>query len=322
MQQQPSVRMFSLGAVIGTILLVGTCLPAPVHAGASKPKGPDRNCYKVAQDSSLACQNSAQEEYWLAIAHCDNAPGKDAKGLCPKAAQSEQRTERKECGEKLAGRKDICDQLGGGKYNPAISPSNFTTQVTNPLFPLQPGTTFNYEGDTADGHESEVFQVTHETREFLGVSCVAVRDTSTLDGELSEDTIDWFAQDTAGNVWYFGEDSRAYEDGILVSIDGSWLTGVDGAQPGIVMKASPKAGDVYRQEYAIDEAEDMADIVGLGRSVTVPYGSWGNALETHEFSGLEPSASERKFYIPSIGFVLAVDDETGKRLELVSITHD
>ena len=176
-----------------------------------------------------------------------------------------------------------------------------------------------YEGDTAAGREHAEFQVTRKTRTLLGVKCVEVRDTSTVDGELSEDTLDWFAQDKAGNVWYFGEESKQYEDGILVGIDGSWRAGVEEAKPGIVMEAKPKVGDVYRQEYAISEAEDMADVVALGQPVSVGHTAYRNALQTHEFSGLEPAASEQKFYVPNVGFVLSIDDENGERLELIGI---
>ena len=140
-----------------------------------------------------------------------------------------------------------------------------------------------------------------------------------MDGELTEDTLDWFAQDKAGNVWYFGEESKQFEDGIVIGIDGSWQAGVDDAKPGIVMKAKPKVGDVYRQEYAISEAEDIADVVALGQTISVHGKTYKNVLVTHEFSGLEPSANERKFYAPNVGNVLVIDDETGERSELIGI---
>ncbi len=274
----------------------------------------------MAKTQLLACQSSAQEEFWLAIARCDNAAEEDPKSACPRAAAKDLKAGRLDCAEQLAARAEICDQLGGGKYDPAIDPRRFSTNITNPYFPLKPGTKFVYEGDTANGRERDEFKVTTKTRTLLGVKCVEIRDTSWVDGALSEDTLDWFAQDDAGNVWYFGEESKQYEDGILVGIDGSWRAGVDDAKPGIVMEANPMAGDVYRQEYAISEAEDMADVVALGKAGRVPYGAFNNALQTHEFSGLEPSASEQKFYVPGVGFVLSVDDENGERLELVSIT--
>ena len=316
-KRQWQMRSFAAGTVAAVVLLGGALASAPAQAGAAT----SQDCDEVAQSQLRACQNSAEESYWLAIARCDNDAAEDVHGVCPRAASQELTAARADCGDQLDGRLQVCDQLGGGKYDPVINPANFSTNITNPYFPLKPGTTFVYEGDTAAGREHVDFQVTRDTRTLLGVKCVAVHDKVTVDGALSEDTIDWFAQDKAGNVWYFGEESKQFADGILIGIDGSWRAGVDDAKPGIVMKAKPKVGDVYRQEYAISEAEDMADVVDLGQRVSVRYGSFRNALQTHEFSGLEPAASEQKFYVLNVGFVLAVDDETGERLELISITR-
>jgi hypothetical protein len=306
-------------AAAGTGLLVGISL----SSGAAQARwDANRDCDEVAQSQLQGCRNSAQETYWIAIARCDNDAAEDPSGLCPRAAAQELSAERADCDEQLDARREVCDQLGGGKFNPVIDPANFSTRIDNPYFPLEPGTTFIYEGDTAEGFEHVEFRVTRKTRTLLGVKCVEVRDTSTVDGEVTEDTLDWFAQDKAGNVWYFGEESKQYEDGVLVAVDGSWRAGVEEAKPGIVMEANPQAGDVYRQEYAISEAEDSAEVVALGQTVSYGHTVKHDALQTHEFSGLEPSASEQKFYVPNLGFVLSVDDETGERSELVGIrTH-
>ena len=66
-----------------------------------------------------------------------------------------------------------------------------------------------------------------------------------LDEELIEETFDWYAQDKEGNVWYMGEDSKEYENGKVVSTEGSWEVGVDGAKPGIMMEANPQVGHSY-----------------------------------------------------------------------------
>jgi hypothetical protein len=101
--------------------------------------------------------------------------------------------------------------------------------IDNPYFPLQPGTTFVYEGRTEKGNEHNEVYVSSETRAILGVTCVVVSDTVTVDGNLEEATLDWYAQDRQGAVWYFGEDSREFENGAVVSTAGSWEAGVDGA---------------------------------------------------------------------------------------------
>jgi len=289
-------------------------------------------CQDSAQDALRSCRNGARASYWLALARCDNAPGTEdgasatrasagARGGCDKAARQDQRDALALCSDQFDARARICDALGGGPYDPAVDPANFSTTIDNPYDPMKPGTTFVYEGDRANGHEHDELHVTNETRKIDGVECVAVRDTSTLDGVLSEDTIDWFAQDLTGNVWYFGEESKQYSDGVLVGIEGSFLAGVDGAKPGIIMEANPKVGDLYRQEFSIGVAEDLGQVVGLNQSEQVPYtGPFSNALETFEFEALDPSSTEHKFYVPHVGFVLSVDDQTGERSELVSIS--
>jgi hypothetical protein len=165
-------------------------------------------------------------------------------------------------------------------------------------------------------------EVTHETRTILGVPCVVVHDTVVIDGKLREDTRDYFAQDKVGNVWYFGEATATFDSNSLVTgVVGSWLGGVNQAKPGIVMEANPKIGDVYRQEFLLGTAEDLAMVVGKNKTVSVPFGKFHNALETKETSGLEPGAKENKFYVAGVGNVLVVDLVGGERDELLTITH-
>ncbi len=210
--------------------------------------------------------------------------------------------------------------VGDEPYNPVINPADFVAQIDNQYLPMTPGTTFVYDGESEDGKERIEVEVTHETKEILGVTCIVVRDRVWVDDELAEDTFDWFAQDEDGNVWYFGEDSKEYEGGKLVSTGGSWEAGVDGAKPGIIMKGDPQVGDAYRQEYYEDEAEDMAEVLSLNESVSVPYGSFENCLKTQEWTPLEPDVVENKYYAPGVGVVLevAVEGES-ERVELVEV---
>ncbi|HEX9993004.1 MAG TPA: hypothetical protein VGB14_08770 [Acidimicrobiales bacterium] len=191
--------------------------------------------------------------------------------------------------------------------------------VDNPWLPLEPRTTTTYEARTEDGLQRTVVTVTGDTREIAGVPAVVVRDTVTVDGEVIEDTFDWLAQDADGNVWYLGEDTKEYEDGEVVSTEGSWEAGVDGAEPGILMEADPQPGDAYRQEHYEGHAEDEARVVALGESATVPFGSWDDLLVTEDTTPLEPDVVERKYYARGIGVVLEVDLTSGEREELVSV---
>jgi hypothetical protein len=202
-------------------------------------------------------------------------------------------------------------------YNPSINPADFVAGVDNLLFPLVPGTRYVYQG----GEETIEVTVTNDTKQILGVTTIVVRDVVSVGGEIIEDTYDWYAQDKTGDVWYFGEDTKDYEDGQLVSTKGSWEAGVDGAKPGIIMHATqPAIGVPYRQEYYACEAEDMAEVVSLNKSVTVPYGSFDNCLQTRDFTPLEPGVNEYKYYAPGVGLVLEVDVQSGARTELIEVT--
>src|SRR5690242_12401418 len=85
---------------------------------------------------------------------------------------------------------------------PGINPANFVHHVTNPFFPLKPGTTFFYLGEKDGVPNSNQVSVTHATKRILGVTTTVVHDQVFEAGVLSEDTFDWYAQDVAGNVWY------------------------------------------------------------------------------------------------------------------------
>jgi hypothetical protein len=206
-------------------------------------------------------------------------------------------------------------------YWPQIDPANFSSTIDNPYLPMTPGTTFVYEGTTEGEGQQDVMVVTRQTKEILGVACVVVKDTARHDGALLEQTDDWYAQDGDGNVWYFGEDTKEYEEGKVVSTEGSWVAGVDGAQPGVVMPAHPQVTDSFRQEYYPGHAEDLFWIVGLAQPVSVPYGQFEKAALTLEWTRLEPDVIDRKYYVPGVGLVLEASAAgPQERAVLVSIT--
>ena len=208
------------------------------------------------------------------------------------------------------------------EYDPDI-PAVWASAVTNQYYPLAPGTTYHFEGDTPEGVETITTEVLAQTRTIQGVVATSVRDRAFLDGELIEDTEDWFAQDEAGNVWYLGEDTKEYEGGQVVSTEGSWEWGVDGALPGIVMWADPAAhlNQEYQQEFYEGEAEDRGKVIATEASVTVPQGSFTGCIQTEDSTPLEPDLLERKTYCAGIGLTLEENlSGTGERVELVDVT--
>jgi hypothetical protein len=184
-------------------------------------------------------------------------------------------------------------------YAQDINPADFADPKPNPYFPLEPGVLTVFAG----GDERVEVTVTHETKVILGVTATVITDQVFVDGALAEDTIDWYATDNAGNVWYFGEQTAEYENGEITTTAGSWEAGVAGALPGIIMLADPQIGDTYRQEFYAGEAEDLAEVYALGETVDVPYGSYQDVLVTEDWTPLEPEVHERKWYAPDIGVV-------------------
>lgn len=210
----------------------------------------------------------------------------------------------------------------GETYAVNITPADFVKTVDNPYFPLAPGSKYVYEGMTEEGVERVEVQVLPETRLVIGIRATVVRDTVYLDGQLIEDTYDWYAQDKAGNVWYLGEDVRNYENSRLKDTAGSWEAGADGALPGIIMVGKPTdhVGETYRQEYYQGHAEDMADLVSVDESVSVPYGSFDAVLLTKDHTPLEPGLAEHKYYAKGIGMVKSVDLDTGEEIVLIELS--
>jgi hypothetical protein len=213
---------------------------------------------------------------------------------------------------------------GGGRWHlpPAVpvDPARFSTRVDNPLLPLPPGARWIYEGHGGEGSKRIVVEVTPDRRTVMGVSCVVVHDTVTVDGAVIEDTYDWYAQDSDGNVWYFGEDTKTYRNGEVESTDGTWEAGVDGAQPGMVMRAEPRVGDRYRQEYASSKAEDMHHVLSLHQKASVPYGDF-DVVVIKDYSPLAPGSVEHKFYARGVGPVLEVKVQGGHEwAELVEMS--
>lgn len=211
------------------------------------------------------------------------------------------------------------DPLGPQDYDPDI-PTQWSASVTNPFFPLAPGSHRVYESD--DGAEMVVIDVLAAPRDVNGVSATVVHDRVFEAGELVEETFDWYAEDADGNVWYLGEDSREIEDGQVVSTTGSWEWGVDGALPGIYMWAAPvdHLGEEYRQEYAAGVAEDWGKVVEVGRDVSVPAGDFAGCVHTEDWNGLDSGPRENKYYCSGIGPTLEVEPG-GTRVELTEYVN-
>ena len=192
----------------------------------------------------------------------------------------------------------------GATYEPVLDPANFVSTIDNPYYPLPVGRTLVYDGSRDGQTQTDTIKVLDQTKVIEGITARVVSDIATHDGTLLEKTFDWFAQDKDGNVWYLGEDTTAYLKNGKTDTSGSWEAGVNDAEPGLIMEASPQIPDGYRQEYLAGEAEDTAWISGQGGSVKVPYGVVRNVLTTLEATQVEPGIYDQKIYGPGLGIVV------------------
>ena len=212
------MRALSRVTVVPYALMLALVSAARVHAA------PDA-CRMTAADELRSCQVGARSDHWLALGKCDNQPDRASRRACAEQAAVDAKDALGSCVDQANVREGACGRLGPAPYHPAINPANFVATIDNPFFPLVPGTTFVYETQTPDGLEHDEFAITHNTRVILGVTCTEVHDTVMTNGVLTEDTLDWFAQDTTGNVWYFGENTHELADGLISTIDGTFMGG-------------------------------------------------------------------------------------------------
>jgi hypothetical protein len=215
------------------------------------------------------------------------------------------------------------DSLAQEKYNPVINPEDFSTVIDNPYFTMIPGTTFVFEKESDEGVERIEAYVTDTTRNIIGVETLVVYERTWLEDELIEETYDWFAQDKEGNVWYFGEDSKEFEDGEVSTTFGSWEAGVNDAKPGILMKAKPAVGDFHYQEYSEGVAIDTSDILDVNVSIKTKFGSFTGCVKNKEGSALAKDLLEHKYYCPEAGNVVyIIDVGSGEEEVLVEIIKE
>lgn len=294
-------------------------------------------CSKTAYLAFKACGKDRGDDYLIARANCLNVIDDGERMECVLDAKSDRAETTEECEEVFEARTALCDRLGEGAYDVSefwaaenfVDPLQIGAGVpANPYFPLVPGVNV-YEGED----ETITVTVTGKTKLINGVTCLTVNDIVDEDGLPVEDTDDWYAQDISGNVWYCGEISKNYEffegdepeQAELVDTEGSWKGFRDMAMPGILMKANPQAGDIYRQEMALGEAEDIAEVINNTAGGMLPgdfceeegetvaefiAGTCNNdCLVTNEFTPLEPGHAEHKYYAPGVGLILETNQE-------------
>lgn len=288
-----------------------------------------RVCTRTAVAAVKACRAEVTDDHWTSYGNCINISDGAERQACFEERAEARSAAWELCSEQYQARRDLCGDLGEAPYDPDFDPADFVDPLEigdgvapNPYFPLVPGTQLVYEG----GDEIITVTVTKKTKLIEGVTCLVVNDLVEEDGQAIEDTDDWYAQDRDGNVWYCGESVQNFEifegddpeKAELVDVEGSWKTGRDHARPGIQMFASPQVGDLYRQEIALGDAEDAAEVIETRGSARVPAASCHkDCVVTREFTPIEPGNEGNKYYAPGIGLIL--EEQGGARTELVEI---
>lgn len=319
-----------------------TGLAIALGAGVAAPANASGFCSATATTVFSACGNQVQDDYWISAAICINVSDDAQRADCFAHAAAARRAGAQLCREQQTGRRALCGLLGEGRYDPAFDPDDFDNprNPTHPnhYFPLAIGNRWEFGGS-----ESIRIEVLNATKLIEGVTCLVVNDRVTVEGQLVEDTDDWFALAKDGSVWYCGEEVKDFEtfEGDqpmkpeLVSIDGSFKTGRDLDKPGIIFRAAPKQGELYRQEFSLANAEDVAQVL----STTYSFGSdpeldrlvpqqlaellcAGDCVVTREYTPIAPAAFEHKYYAPGIGQFLSTNPLDGEVVQLVDCNFD
>ena len=333
---------FKFAVPIFTFLLVAILGPGLLNLDSSQALAKSRGrggCKIIALDARIACSAEVNDDYWIAIGNCNNIADRGERAECKQEAWAERKDAKEECADQKEARKELCEDLEEEFYNPDVVPGNFVDPDTidsgnaNRYFPLVVGNIWVYQGDTDEGTETITVEVLDETKEIEYPEdsgnifiCRVVRDVVELEGEVIEDTDDWYAVAMNGDIWYFGEISQVFEDGELVELEGSWKAGKEGAHPGILIQNDPQPENIYRQEYWLAEAEDVAEVISRDEeSVTVMGILYNdNVVKTKDFTPIEPDVFEYKYYAPEVGLLKeeAFEDgvATGEVVELVSAT--
>jgi len=335
--------MRRIGFVMLLLMTLGA-VPAEAgdrrHGSEAASGGP---CSATAATLFEGCGLQVEADAELAEAICINISDAAERAECLAEADAAEEEGEDHCLAQLAGRRQACVLFGEGRYDPDFDPADFDSDFTrltrpNRYFPLTIGNRWEYGGS-----EEVVVQVLNETKNIEGVTCIVARDTVSEDGMVTEDTNDWFAQKKNGDVLYCGESTAEFETfpgdrpmkPELVTTDGSFKWGRDGDKGGVIFLGSPHPGDAYHEEFSLENAEDIAQVV----TTTYAYGNdrdldrlvpralarllcAGDCVVTRNSSLLEPGSIELKYYAPGIGVFLEVHPNSKSVLQLVGCNFD
>ncbi len=210
------------------------------------------------------------------------------------------------CSQKPGLGQDFFANAGHHAYLAPFHPSDFhhPTVITNPYYPLTVGATWRWKGRFRNQPYDQEDVVLNYTRKIDGVVTRPEVDRDLVKGKIIAGSIDYYAQDDQGNVWYLGEATEHYVGGKLTDHADSWIAGKDGALPGIFMPAHPVLGGPhFQQEYAPNVAADVDHITSVSRSMCEPLRCYAHVVVAIETTVLSPGVASAKYYAPGVGLI-------------------
>jgi hypothetical protein len=230
-------------------------------------------CSTTSHLALRACPNELRDDFFVANANCVNVSDDEERATCFAEARDARAEDKSLCREQFEAKQEVCGAIGEARYDPDFDPGNFISSISgNKYFPLKVGNKWVFEG----GDETITVEVLDKTKDIEGVTCRVVSDVVEADGDLIENTNDWYAEDHDGNVHYCGEIAKDFEsfegddprEPELMEIEGSWKAGRDGDKSGFIIFAAPPVGETYREEFSPGNAEDRSEAL----SNTYRYG--------------------------------------------------
>ncbi len=209
--------------------------------------------------------------------------------------------------------------LGAEPVLPAFDAAAFADGMANPYFPLDAGKVSTLKGtivgdDGTPGPFTFVRTILGQGPVVMGVQTVAIQDDEYEGDLLTERSVDYYATDAAGAVWYFGEDVTVYAydtAGALTGTSGgaTWRAGTDGAEPGIVLRAVPVTEPPMFRAHAPNAKEMEFSVAETGLPpMTVPAGTYGDVVRVYTESTADAELRDYTYWAKGSGLIAMAED--------------
>ncbi|MBE9539393.1 MAG: hypothetical protein IMF06_09945 [Proteobacteria bacterium] len=297
------------------------------------------HCQKSAQYLFLACKHRSHAERWERLAECENLLDTDERRSCFANNRELIGSAKQNCQTLRGSRKGVCEDIGrdvyqGWKDVDFVGDEDEEEIVEiegNDYFPLTPSSTiYLTSSETRINRE-----VTALTRKINKVTCrIVVEEEWTITepdadadaGILLERVERLYGEDEDGNVWTCGVLRQQYDvllegkDPVVVSTEGSWEAGSDGALAGIAMRWTPELGDIERRSYALGIDEDLTEVIDpatMASDFVCGSEGTGDCLILRITTPLSPEGYRDEYYEIGKGLVYSENQIGEETLDII-----